>query len=60
LQLIAPTVSTLWVSNSVRAPARADANAASVPAWPPPMTMTSWWWKEAFMAISFALQGRGS
>jgi hypothetical protein len=41
LQLIAPTVSTLWVSSRVRAPARADANAASVPAWPPPMTMTS-------------------
>lgn len=41
LQLIAPTVSMLWVSNSVRAPARAAASAASVPAWPPPITMTS-------------------
>ena len=41
LQLIAPTVSMLWVSSSVRAPARADASAASVPAWPPPITMTS-------------------
>jgi hypothetical protein len=41
LQLIAPTVSMLWVSSSVRAPARADASAASVPAWPPPTTMTS-------------------
>ena len=41
LQLIAPTVSMLWVSSRVRAPARADASAASVPAWPPPITMTS-------------------
>ncbi len=41
LQLIAPTVSTLWVSSRVRAPARAAASAASVPAWPPPITMTS-------------------
>jgi len=41
LQLIAPTVSMLWVSSSVRTPARAAASAASVPACPPPMTMTS-------------------
>ncbi|MDQ1133854.1 hypothetical protein QE386_002449 [Pseudoxanthomonas winnipegensis] len=41
LQLIAPTVSMLWVSSRVRAPARAAASAASVPAWPPPTTMTS-------------------
>jgi hypothetical protein len=41
LQLIAPSVSTFWVSSSVRAPARAAASAASVPAWPPPMTSTS-------------------
>ena len=27
--------------SSVRAPARADASAASVPAWPPPITITS-------------------
>ena len=45
LQLIAPMVSMLWVSSSVRAPARAAASAASVPAWPPPITMTSWRWK---------------
>ena len=31
----------LWVSSSVRAPIRAEASAASVPAWPPPTTMTS-------------------
>ena len=43
LQLIAPTVSTECVSSSVRAPARADASAASVPAWPPPTTITSYW-----------------
>ena len=41
LQLICPTVSRLWVSSSVRAPMRAAASAASVPAWPPPTTMTS-------------------
>ena len=41
LQLICPSVSMLWVSSSVRAPMRAAASAASVPAWPPPMTMTS-------------------
>jgi hypothetical protein len=29
------------VSSSVRAPIRAAASAASVPAWPPPMTITS-------------------
>jgi hypothetical protein len=32
LQLIAPSVSRLWVSSSVFAPARAAASAASVPA----------------------------
>ncbi len=41
LQLIAPMVSTLWVSSRVRTPLRAAASAASVPAWPPPITMTS-------------------
>ncbi len=41
LQLIAPTVSTLCVSSSVRAPRRAEASAASTPAWPPPITITS-------------------
>src|SRR3546814_9401835 len=34
----------LWVSNRVRAPARAAARAASVPAWPPPTTITSCRW----------------
>ena len=37
----APRVSMLCVSSSVRAPMRAAASAASVPACPPPTTMTS-------------------
>src|SRR5690606_8601991 len=41
LQDICPSVSTLWVSNRVLQPIRADASAASVPAWPPPITITS-------------------
>jgi len=41
LQLISPMVSSFWVSRTVRAPARAEAAAASQPAWPPPMTTTS-------------------
>src|SRR2546421_5681511 len=41
LQDICPSVSMLWVSKRVRQPARAAASAASVPAWPPPTTMTS-------------------
>ena len=41
LQLIWPKVSMLWVSSSVLHPMRAAARAASVPAWPPPTTMTS-------------------
>src|SRR5438132_1587940 len=36
-----PRVSMLCVSSSVRRPMRAAASAASVPAWPPPTTMTS-------------------
>ena len=36
-----PSVSMLCVSSSVRRPIRADASAASVPAWPPPTTITS-------------------
>ena len=36
-----PMVSRLWVSSTVRAPARAAADAASQPAWPPPITTTS-------------------
>jgi hypothetical protein len=38
---IAPRVSMLCVSSSVFTPMRAAASAASVPAWPPPTTMTS-------------------
>src|SRR3954451_4555849 len=42
LQLIWPTVSQLVVSSAVRAPRRAAASAASVPAWPAPTTITSY------------------
>src|SRR5262249_22941615 len=41
LQDISPIVSRRWVSRSVRAPVRAEAAAASQPAWPPPITITS-------------------
>src|ERR1700681_279619 len=41
LQDIWPRVSMLWVRSSVRRPARAAASVASVPAWPPPTTITS-------------------
>ena len=41
LQDIAPMVAKRWVTSAVRAPMRAAAAAASQPAWPPPMTMTS-------------------
>ena len=41
LQDISPTVSSRWVSSSVRAPHRAAAAAASQPACPPPTTTTS-------------------
>src|SRR6185436_10978559 len=37
-----PMVSRFCVSSSVRAPRRAASAAASAPAWPPPMTMTSY------------------
>ncbi len=41
LQDMAPRVSMLCVNSRVLAPARAEASAASVPAWPPPITITS-------------------
>src|SRR5437773_7600183 len=41
LQDIAPMVAKRWVTSAVRAPMRAATVAASQPAWPPPMTMTS-------------------
>ena len=41
LQDIAPMVAKRWVTRAVLAPIRAAALAASQPAWPPPMTMTS-------------------
>ena len=43
LQLIWPTVSQLIVSSAVRSPIRAEASAASSPAWPAPTTTTSKW-----------------
>ena len=36
-----PIVSARWVTSAVLAPVRADAAAASHPAWPPPTTITS-------------------
>src|SRR5882672_6478665 len=38
---ICPSVSRLCVTSKVLQPARAAASAASVPAWPPPTTITS-------------------
>ena len=45
---MAPTVAKLWVTSAVFAPIRAAALAASQPAWPPPITMTS---KESWREI---------
>src|SRR6266704_4537503 len=42
LQDIWPIVSKFWVSIKVRQPSRADASAASIPAWPLPTTITSY------------------
>ena len=39
---ICPKVSTLWVNSKVLQPMRAAASAASLPAWPPPITITSY------------------
>ena len=44
LQDISPMDSNLCVKSRVFAPIRADAAAASQPAWPPPITMTSQFW----------------
>src|SRR5579862_6933820 len=41
LQDMAPMVPNWCVTRAVRAPMRAAAAAASQPAWPPPITMTS-------------------
>ena len=41
LQDMAPMVANWWVTRAVCAPMRADAAAASQPAWPPPITTTS-------------------
>ncbi len=57
LQLICPRVAKFCVMRSVLAPDRAAARDASVPAWPPPITMTS---KLLFMALVniCAIRGR--
>jgi hypothetical protein len=47
-------VSNLWVSSKVRAPIRADAAAASQPAWPPPITQTRQFQKKKTRKISNA------
>src|SRR5688572_24896074 len=41
LQDISPILAGSWVISRVRAPMRAAEAAASVPAWPPPTTITS-------------------
>src|SRR3954469_15568618 len=41
LQDIRPTASRCIVTRATRTPPRAQTRAASAPAWPPPMTMTS-------------------
>jgi len=41
VQLICPSVSMLCDKSKVLLPMRAAAKAASVPAWPPPTTITS-------------------
>jgi len=38
---MAPTVANRWVTSATLAPMRAATLAASQPAWPPPITMTS-------------------
>src|SRR5690606_25207880 len=58
LQLICPSVSMLCVSSKVAQPMRAAASAASVPACPPPTTMTSnsFGYSMGHLAISGTLQ----
>ena len=51
LQDMAPIVAKRWVTSAVLAPMRAAAAAASQPAWPPPMTMTS---KEVMAGVVMA------
>ena len=53
LQDISPMVVALWVTSAVLAPIRADADAASQPAWPPPMTITS-----KLLALSQLMAGK--
>ena len=42
LQDMAPMVSKFWVRTATLQPSRAAARAASTPAWPAPMTRTSY------------------
>lgn len=44
-------VSTFWVRSNVRAPVRAAMLAASHPAWPPPITTTSYLVEDAVANI---------
>src|SRR5579862_4451464 len=46
LQDMRPMLSRDMVRSSVAQPIRADASAASIPAWPPPMTTTSYLFAE--------------
>src|SRR5439155_5473915 len=55
LQDIAPIVTKRWVTSAVFAAIRAAALAASQPAWPPPITMTS---KESDREIMWRLLSR--
>src|SRR6202022_1389926 len=57
---IAPTVANRWVTSAVRAPMRAAAAAASQPACPPPITMTSKLFsiRRCFRCADVATRGR--
>jgi hypothetical protein len=57
---ISPTVSSFWVIRSVRAPVLAAPAAASQPAWPPPITHTSYFAKSVEVAYVRRRAGRAS
>ena len=50
-----PSVSMLCVSSSVLRPMRAEASAASVPAWPPPTTITSKRFGKSMILLCFTM-----
>ncbi len=52
-----PSVSMLCVSSSVLRPIRALASAASVPAWPPPTTITSKRRSNIMISLKFLYSG---